>query len=219
MEFIIPIIFTFALFLIYRGHNLGDDAALMISRILQLNKTMKGIDFDRNGITLKGLEEIDKHLTSGITLTEFTLPIIDISRQIALLAKSTDIERLKDVTVRIGEKLRVFTIQGSEKAQIHLPPRALVPGDKGGKGIKEDSASKLPVSLINAGSSTPAASSPLKSTLKDTAIQPPGRIQSIDYLVNKYPEIDSVAPADDDILLETGLFSQLSGGLLYSEDI
>lgn len=176
-----------------------------------MNKTMKGIDFDRNGITLKGLEEIDKHLTSGITLTEFTLPIIDISREIATLTKSTDIERLKDVTVRIGEKLRVFTIQSSEKSQIHLPPRA--PEDKAAP------VPKLPVSLISAGNNTPVLSSPLKATTRDTATQSPGKIQSVDYLVKKYPEIESVTPADDNILMETGLFSQLSSGLLYSEDI
>lgn len=174
---------------------------------------MKGISFDRNGTTLKGLEEISKQITGGITLTDIALPVIDISRQFEELSKSTDIERLKDVSVEIEEKLRFYT-----QCKNPTPAKAATPATPTPQEAldgKKSPPPSVPMAPASTGSSD-GGSVPEKSDRKDKY---PAKIKNVDYLVKKYPEIVDVAPANDDLLLSTGLFSQLSNGLIYSEDI
>ena len=198
---------------IHRGHALGDTAAFTISRLLQMNNTMKGIRFDCNGTTLKGLEEISKQIVRGITLTEISLPIVDISKQFSMLSKSTDIERLKDVSAEIEEKLRFFTQLNVPDAAADLAPispRSVPPP-------KQELSPRCPVSVITTGKSVPVVCMPPKP--HQEPIQLPGKFQSLDYLAKKYPEIEAVQPAGDDVIESTGLFRQLSSGLLCAEDM
>lgn len=176
---------------------------------------MKGIDFDRNGVTLKGLEEISKQIVPGITLTKISLPIIDISSQLEILSKSTDKERLKDVSLEIEEKLSAYSRFNSNKEL-----SAAAEGDASQRTAEGARSPTLgpPTPLISTGKDLPTVSTPKKPEQKST-VKTPMKIQNVDYLAKKYPEIEDVMPADDDLLLSTGLFPQLSNALLYSEDI
>jgi Ran GTPase-activating protein (RanGAP) involved in mRNA processing and transport len=84
------------------GHAVGDAGIIALGKALETTRSLRRVLCDDNGCTLVGLRALTAALAVNRTLTEFPLPLVDVTRMMS----SDDADKVLSTVATLEERLR-----------------------------------------------------------------------------------------------------------------